>query len=95
MFQMPLSRLSIRPADLRAVLFHQCANGRVAVHRLEHLQARTIQTHDWKVVIEGGEPPFVFVVLVRDEIGDMPGQETERLFGEAERLMRGDSWFHG
>ncbi len=63
MFQMPLSRLSVRPADLRPVLFHQSANGRVTVHRLEHLQARAIQPHDRQVVIEGREPPFVFTVL--------------------------------
>jgi hypothetical protein len=24
----------------------------------------------------------------------VPGQETERLSGEAERFVRGDSWFH-
>ncbi len=94
MFQMPLSRLSVRPADLRPVLFHQSANGRVTVHRLEHLQARAIQPHDRQVVIEGREPPFVFTVLIGDEIGDVPGQETECLSGEVERLVGGDSWFH-
>jgi hypothetical protein len=33
--------------------------------------------------------------LVGDEIGDVPGQSAECLSGEAERFVRGDSWFHG
>jgi hypothetical protein len=33
-------------------------------------------------------------VLIGDEIGDVPGQETEGLSDEAERFVSGDSWFH-
>jgi hypothetical protein len=33
-------------------------------------------------------------MLIGDEIGDVPGQETERLSGEIERFVNGDSWFH-
>jgi hypothetical protein len=34
------------------------------------------------------------VRLIGDEIGNVPGQEIERLSGKAERLMNGDSWLH-
>jgi hypothetical protein len=34
------------------------------------------------------------VRLIGDEIGDVPGQEIERLSGKAERLVNGDSWLH-
>jgi hypothetical protein len=33
-------------------------------------------------------------VLIGDEIGDVPGQESERLSGEAERFVSGDGWLH-
>ena len=33
-------------------------------------------------------------VLIGDEIGDAPRQEVERLSGEAERFVNGDSWLH-
>ena len=91
---MPLSRLSVGSADLRPVFGHKRADCRVAVHCLQHLQPRAVQAHDWQVVIKGSEPPFVVVVLIGDEIGDMPDQETECLSGEAERFMSGNRWFH-
>src|SRR6478609_1965332 len=36
--QMPLPRLSVRPAHFRSIPFNQSADGRVAVHRLEHVE---------------------------------------------------------
>ena len=33
-------------------------------------------------------------MLIGDEIGDAPRQEAERLSGEAEWFVSGDSWFH-
>ncbi len=91
---MPLSRLSVRSADLRSVFFHQCADRDVAVHRLEHFQAGAVEPHERQVVIERGEPPLVFVVLVGDQVGNVPGQEPEGFSREVARLVNGDGWLH-
>jgi hypothetical protein len=90
----PLAWLAIWPADLRSVLFHQCTHGCVAVHCLQHVKTGAIQSYDGQVVIKGGEPPFVVVVLIGDEVGDAPCQEAERIPGKTKWLVSSDSWFH-
>ena len=91
---MPLARLPIRSTDARAVFFQKGADSRMAVHGLEHFQAGSIDSHERKIVVERGEPPFIFVVLVGDEIGDMPSQKRERFSGETARFVKDDGWFH-
>src|SRR4026207_946858 len=92
---MPLPWLTVRPTDFVLVLFHERPDRRVAVHRPDGCQPDAIQTHDWQIVIERGKPPFVFVVLIGDEIGNAPCEEVERLPGETEWFVSGDRWFHG
>src|SRR6185437_11419475 len=45
-FKVPGSRLSIRSTDLRAILFNEHTDSRMAVHGLEHIQAGAVQPDD-------------------------------------------------
>ncbi len=66
----------------------------MAVHGLEHVQARPVQPDEWEVVIKRGEPPFVGVMLIGHQIRNVPGEEVERLSGQAQRFSDGGSWLH-
>ena len=63
----------------------------MAVHSLEHLQAGSVQSHNRKVVIERGKPPFVGMMLVGDQIRNMPGQEIEGVSCEVTRFVNSNS----
>lgn len=91
---MPPAWLSVRSTHARAIFFEQGADSRVTVHCFQHFKTDAIDSHDREVVVERGEPPFVFVMLVGDEIGDMPGEEREGLSCEAARLVNSDGWLH-
>src|SRR5690242_11998740 len=92
--QVPLSRLAVRSADFCSVLFQQSANGGMTIHRLEHLQAGAVQSHNRKVVVERSKPPFIRMMLVGDQIGNMPGQEIEGVSRKKTRLVNSNSRFH-
>lgn len=94
MFQVPLSRLSVRSANAGAIFLKQCSDGDVAVHGIQHFNAGPVQSNQRQVIVERGKPPFVFVVLISDKIGDVPGQERACLSCQCERFMDSDSWFH-
>jgi len=66
----------------------------MAVHGLEHFKAGLIESNERKIIVEGGKPPLVFVMLVGDEVWDVPGKECERLSGEAAWFVKYDGWFH-
>src|SRR5262249_29291445 len=83
-----------RPADFRSVPFNQRANGRVAVHRLEHIQAGPVQPHDREIVVEGGKPPLVRMMFIGDQVGDVPGKEIKGLSREMTRFMNSNSRLH-
>jgi hypothetical protein len=91
---MPLPRLPVRPANFRSIPFNQGADGRVAVHGLEHFETRAIDSNDRKSVVERRKPPFVGVVLVGDQIGDVPSQETEGFSGEMTGFVKSSSRLH-
>lgn len=67
----------------------------MAIHSLEHLQAGSVQSHNRKVVIERGKPPFVGMMLVGDQIRNMPGQEIEGVSCEVTRFVNSNSRLHG
>ena len=95
MFQVPLSRLPVRSTNAGPIF---STSALTAVWLLfiacQHLKAGPVQSlFDGKVIIEG-EPPFVFVVLIGDEIGDVPGQDDERLSGTEWTSCAAHSWFH-
>src|SRR5215469_3450286 len=93
--EVPLARLSVRSADAGAVFLKQRIDGKVAVHRLHHLQTGTIESNQRKIVVEWCKPPLVVGVLIGDKVRNMPSQECARLPGQFERFMNGNGWLHG
>ena len=91
---MPLPRLSVRSADFCSIPFDQRPDGRVAVHRLEHVEAGTVQPNYRKVVIQRCEPPFVGTMLIGDQVGDVPGQEIQGLSCKMAWFVDSNSWLH-
>jgi len=91
---MPLPRLSVRSADFCSIPFDQRPDGRVAVHRLEHVEAGTVQSNYRKVVIQRCEPPFVGTMLIGDQVGDVPGQEIQGLSCKMAWFVDSNSWLH-
>src|SRR6478609_8651414 len=45
-FKVPGPWLSVRAADLQAILFHERTDSRMAVHGLDHVQAGAIQSDE-------------------------------------------------
>ncbi len=94
-FQVPLTGLTVRPADSGAVFFKQGADGDMAVHRLQHFDAGRVEPDQREIVVEGREPVFVFAMLVCDKVGDVPGQERQRLAGQFQRFLDCGNGLHG
>ena len=93
--KMPGSRLPVRPADLRAILRNERPDRCMAVHCLEQVQAGAVQPDERKVIIKRSQPPFVWLVLIGDEIRNVPGKEAQNLTSQAPGVMVSDSGFHG
>ena len=94
-FKVPGPRLPIRPADLRAILVNEHTDRRMAVHCLEQVQAGAVQPDERQVVIKRGNPPFVWVMVIGDKVGHVPGQEAQGLSSQVPRWMDSGSGFHG
>lgn len=92
--KMPSPRLAVRATDFFSIFCHQRAHRNVTIHGLQHFKAGTIQSDEGKIVVQWGEPPFVRTVLIGDEIGDVPGKETEDFPGQATRFVKGNGRFH-
>src|SRR5687768_9518828 len=66
----------------------------MAVHGLEHLETGTVQSHNRKIVVEGSKPPFIGMMLIRDQVRNVPGQEIEGISRQMARLMDSNSRLH-
>src|SRR4030095_5867598 len=91
---MPLPRLPVGAAHLRPIPLNQRADGRVAVHRLKHLKPGTVQPHNRQIIVEGRKPPFVGMVLIGDQVGDVPSQELESFSREMTGFVNSNSGLH-
>lgn len=87
--------MPVRPTDLRAILFNERADSCMAVHCLEHIQTGSVQPDERQVVIERGKPPFIWLMVIGDEVGNVPGKEAQGLSGQAPGFMKGGSGSHG
>ena len=94
-FKVPGSRLPVRPTDLCAILFNERTDSRMAIHCLEHIQADAVQPDERQVVIERGKPPFVRVMVIGDEVGNVPGKKAQGLSSQAPGSMDSGRGFHG
>src|SRR5918994_1706871 len=92
---MPLSRLPVWAANSGPVPVDQGADGRVAVHGLEHLETSAVHPHNGEIVVERGKPPFIGMVLIGNQIGNVPGEEVVSFSCQMARFVYSDGRLHG
>ena len=66
----------------------------MAVHRSKEIQAYAIEADERQVVIEGSEPPFARMMLICDEVGNVPREEIQSLSNQDQRFTDCGKGFH-
>lgn len=94
MCQMPGSWLTVRSADLVAVFLHECTDRDVAVHGGEHFDADCVQADEREIIIQWRQPPFVKGMLIRNQVGNAPGEQAQNVAAQIERFLNGCGSFH-
>jgi hypothetical protein len=66
----------------------------VAVHGLEHLETSAVHPYNREIVVERGKPPFIRMVLIGNQIGNVPGQEVKSFSCQIARFVNSNSRLH-